>query len=133
MTTTLTDLPTGHVFDPIDFVFDADRVHAYLGAVGDAGPAYAAAGLVPPLAVAALALGGLLNQVGLPPGALHVMEAIEWTAPVPIGARVDCAASLVQRSQRSGWVVTILETRMQVDGAEVMKTRASVMSPAEPS
>jgi acyl dehydratase len=133
VTQTLSDLPAGYTFDPIEFVFDAGRSRAYRDAVGDAGAVYDEAGLVPPLAVAALALGGLLNQAGLPPGALHVMEALEWTAPVPAGARIECTASLAQRSQRSGWIVTIIESHYHVDGAEVMKSRASVMSPAAPS
>lgn len=130
MTSSLTDFAAGHVFPPIQIHVDADRVLAYCRATGDGLPLYADQKVAPPLAVAAFALGALLESVGLPPGTLHVNEALEFLAPVALNANVECSASLVQRSQRGGWIVSVLESQIKLDGALVIRARASVLSPA---
>jgi hypothetical protein len=130
---TLIDLPAGHVFETIVFSVDAERSRAYRGAVADALPLYEAEALVPPLALAALALGGLLNQVGLPPGSLHVNETVEGRVVVPVGASVECRATLAQRSQRGGWIVAVIEAEIRLDGATAVRARSTVLSPMGPS
>jgi hypothetical protein len=129
----LTDLAAGHVFEPIVLTIDAARARAYLDAIGDTNPFYEKEGLVPPLALAALTLGGLLNQVGLPPGSLHVNETVESRHAVAIGATVECRATLAQRSQRAGWVVSVLDSQITLDGELALSARATVMSPGAPA
>jgi hypothetical protein len=131
---TLTDLPAGHIFESTSFVVSAEVARAYRLAAGDAqDSAYAEAGhAVPPLAVAALALGALLREVTLPPGSLHASESIEHHAAVPEGSTVECRARLAQRSVRAGYVWSILETELSVGGAAAVSARATVLSPAEP-
>ena len=133
MPRSLTDLSAGHVFEPIVFTVDAGKARAYREAVGDANPFYEQEGLVPPLALAALTLGALLNQVGLPAGSLHVNESMESRRAVPIGATVECQATLAQRSQRAGWVVSVLDSQVLFDGATALTARATVLSPAGPA
>jgi hypothetical protein len=130
---TLTDLAAGHVFEPIVFTVDAGKARAYRNAVGDTNPFYEVEGLVPPLALAALTLGALLNQVGLPPGTLHVNESMESHRAVAVGTSVECRATLAQRSQRAGWIVSVLDSQISLDGAPALSARATVLSPAEPS
>ena len=130
MPAVLTDLAAGHVFPPITFKVDAEQAYAYCGAVGDALGLYEDAGVVPPLAVAALALGALLEQVSLPPGTLHAAESLSFKAPVAAGATLECRATLAQRSQRSGWIVSVLDTEVSLDGAVAVTARATVLSPA---
>ena len=62
MASILTDLAAGHVFEPFTFTADAARVRAYLAATGDTLAAYEGEGFVPPLAVAAFALGMPLSK-----------------------------------------------------------------------
>ena len=130
MPLSLTDLAAGHVFEPITLTVDTERARAYRAAVGDANPFYEAEGLVPPLALAALTLGALLNQVGLPPGTLHVNETMESHRAVAAGATVECRATLAQRSQRAGWVVSVLDSQVTFEGAPALSARATVLSPA---
>jgi hypothetical protein len=126
----LTEVPTGHDFEPISFSIDAERSRAYRQATGDALPIYDASGNVPPLAVAALALGALLERVELPPGTLHANESASFKRAVPVGARLDCHARLAQRSQRGGWVVSVLETEIRLEGETAVQARATVLCPA---
>jgi hypothetical protein len=129
VSTVLTDLPAGHVFEPIRFSIDAERARAYRGAVGDALPLYDEAGIVPPLAVAAVALGELLESVSLPPGTLHVNESLSFSAAVAPGAALECRAVLALRSLRGGWVVSVLDSEILVDGRAAVTARATVLSP----
>jgi acyl dehydratase len=133
VTVPLTQIPAGHTFEPMTFTVDADRARAYLRATGDTLSLYEDQGAVPPLAVAALALGSLLEAVGLPDGTLHANETMRVHAPVPAGSTLQCNARLAQRSQRGGWVVTALESEITLDGQTVLATRATVMCPAEAS
>jgi acyl dehydratase len=109
-----------------------ERLLAYRRAVGDSLSLYDDVGVAPPLAVAAFALGALLEEVGLPPGSLHVNEGLEYHKAVPVGARLECRAVLAQRSQRSGWIVSVLDSQLLVDGETVISARSSVMSPVNP-
>ncbi len=125
----LVDLPAGHAFPSITVALSQEAVVAYCEAVGDEQPLYAEASLVPPLAAAALCLGALLAEASLPPGSLHANEALELIRPVPVGAEVLCRTTLAKRSQRSGWVFSVLDSRLFVDGEPVLTAVATVLSP----
>ena len=109
---------------------DAERVRAYCAATGDSLALYQDAGVAPSLAVAAFALGVLLESVSLPAGSLHASEALSYKAPVPLDAEVECRAVLAQRSVRGGYVVSVLESDIVHNGQTALTARATVMSPA---
>src|SRR5262249_28798534 len=106
---------------------------AYRAAAGDALKLYEGSDAVPPLAVAALALGALLEHISLPDGTLHASESANFKAAVPPGAQLECHAKLSQRSQRSGWIVSVLDSDIVHNGAVVVTARSTVLSPASPS
>ncbi len=133
MGATIADLAVGHVFDSVTIEIRPERVESYLQAVGDALPVYQDDRVVPPLAVIAFALGNLLESVGLPFGSLHVNESVEFLGAVSIGDSVEFHARLAQRSQRSGWVVSVLETEVSIEGRTVSTAKATVMSPMDGS
>ena len=115
----------------MSIVLDSARCRAYRDATGDTLGVYDALHAVPPLAVAAFALGALLESVGLPPGTLHANESLQAHEVVPEGSTVECRARVAQRSQRGGWVVTVLESDMMLNGASAVFSRATVLCPAE--
>lgn len=129
MSTVLTDLTAGHEFEVVSFSLDKERVSAYLAATGDQPDFYEAGVVTPPLAIAAFALGALLEEVTLPEGTLHISENLSFSAPVPLGAAVECRTRLAQRSVRAGMVVSVLETEIVHDGRLALTARATVMSP----
>ena len=126
MTASLTDFAAGHVFEPVRFTITAADARAYRTAVNDRLPS---SGLVPPLAVAAIALGKLLEQVGLPPGSLHASESLTFAGVVTEGSEIECSTRLSQRSVRGGWVVSVLDTDIASGGATAVSARATVLSP----
>lgn len=131
MSSVITEFPAGHNFDPIQFDIDAERVRAYLNATGDALPLYESANAAPPLAVAAFALGALLEVVTLPDGTLHGSESFQAHAPVPLGATVECRARVAQRSSRGGLIMCVLESDVLHNGENLLTTRAMVICPGE--
>lgn len=133
MTTTLTDVPAGHEFEAISIKLDATRSKAYRDATGDPLAVYEDQAAVPPLAVAAFALGALLESVGLPPGTLHANEYVRAHRIVPADATVECRARVAQRSLRAGRVFVVLESEIVLDGVPAVTTRATVLCEAEAS
>jgi len=126
VTASLTDFAAGHVFEPVRFTITAADAFAYREAVSDRVPA---SGIVPPLAVAAIVLGKLLEQVGLPPGSLHASESLTFAHAVTEGSELECNTRLSQRSVRGGWVVSVLDTEIAAGGATAVSARATVLSP----
>lgn len=132
MPVSLTGLEAGHSFASTTFTISAAMSRAYRVATGDAqDPAYSASAgnAVPPLAVAALALGELLKLVALPEGSLHASESLQFHAPVQEGAVLECRARLAHRSVRAGWVVSVLETDLYDGETCAVNARATVLSP----
>ena len=131
--TVLTELAAGHVFAPTSLHVSAEAARAYRDAADDSLALYDELGLVPPLCVAALALGVLLESVSLPPGSLHANESLQFLSPVPYGSTLECRAVLAQHSQRSSWIVSVLDSEIVLDGRMVLTGRVTVLSPASPS
>jgi hypothetical protein len=129
VSTVLTDLSAGHQFEPVTFTVDAQRVRDYLAACGDSVALYERQNVAPPLAIAAFALGALLEEVTLPEGTLHISENLSFHKPVPLDGDVECSARLAQRSVRAGMVVSVLETEIKHGGELALTARATVMSP----
>jgi hypothetical protein len=130
VTQPLTALAAGHVFDPIQFTITAADARAYREAVLEQLPSSnLPRRLVPPLAVAALALGKLLAQVELPPGSLHASESLEFYLAIQEDSDLECRARLSQRSVRAGWVVSVLDTDIRFGGKSAVSARARVLSP----
>ncbi len=128
----LPHLPKGHAFPKTVFLLSGDDAASYLEAVGDANPLYAETGLAPPLAVAARALGALLDTIELPAGTLHTGQEVEAHAGVPIGAELNLSGRIAQRSERAGLVISVLDFAVTAGGAGApcVTGRTTVMAPA---
>ena len=134
MSTNIELLEKGHRFPPVSFALDEATVRQYLEAVEDAalpalcrdeGQAWA-----PPMAVAALALRGLMEAMGLPAGAVHGSQEFEFRRPVAVGERLASRAWVAHRSQRSGWLALAVEMEATDEaGQTVLAGRASVLIP----
>ena len=77
-----------------------DRVRQYLAAVGDQQPAYFDLALAPPLALSAWSLGSLLQQLSLPPGAIHSLQDVETIRGVRFGEEIHSTAQVNKPRQR---------------------------------
>lgn len=123
-------LPRGHEFSPSTFAVSAGDVSTYLAAVQDESGVYGEA--VPPLAVAAAALRALLEHLELPAGTLHTAQEVECLAAVPAGASLTMAGRVAQRSERGGFVASVIEFEVAPEGSRTgpaLAGRATVMAP----
>jgi hypothetical protein len=129
------DLPRGHELSATHFRLGVDDVRRYLEAVEDRSNAYGhgteGPAWVPPLAVAALALRAVLEQVEVPAGALHAGQEVEFRCPVPVGAFMRSRARVAQRSEMRGAVVSVIEFDVREEGsaAPAVVGRATVIVP----
>ncbi len=115
------------------FRLDAETVARYAEAVGDQcalrdpddGVAY-----VPPMAIGALSLRGVIDDLAIPGGTLHVAQEIDFLGAVKVGETLKCEATLAQKSVRGG--VRFVVVRMAVSdstGCQVMKGKSTITIP----
>lgn len=123
----ISSFPRGHEFPPATFTVGAERVAAYLRAVGDDG---AYGGRVPPLAAAALGLAALQEQVSLPQGSLHTGQEVEHLAPAREGEDLSMTARIAQRSERQGFVISVIEFEVAGAAGTAVRARTTIMAPA---
>jgi hypothetical protein len=127
----LADLPAGYAFPSISFIVDGEQSRAYRAATGDTLPLYDEQNAVPPLAVAALALGALMEVIDLPDGTLHGNESMEVHAVVPAGAVLHCTPMVTRNATRAGMVFTTFEFVITYEVAPAVTARSTVLFPAE--
>ena len=123
----ISDLPRGHVFAPAQFSLDDAAVRRYLEAVGDRG-AYGDG--VPPLAAVALGLAALQEQLSLPAGALHTGQEVEHRAVIRRGASLSLQGRVAQRSERQGFVISVIEFEIAEKETMAVRARTTIMAPA---
>jgi acyl dehydratase len=130
MPQTLAQLEKGHSFPPAPFTLTDHWVREYIAAVGDT--AIESAGAVPPMALAALSIRCLLEQSGLPPGAIHVAQELVFRRPVAVDETLAASAEVASRGERQGWVLmgVALEVADEA-GQSVMSGRATITFPLD--
>ena len=111
---------------------DEESVLAYLHAVGDELPIYFDTGLAPPICGVALALGQILQQTRLPPGAIHSLQEFDTLMPIAMGSKLRTLAWLER--QRERWGLRFLTFGLSMEdqdhrGALGIKTTLLVTDP----
>ena len=125
--TSISAFPRGHEFPAARFAIGADAIAAYLRSVGDHGDYR---GCVPPLAAVALGLSALQAHISLPDGSLHTGQEVEQTGPVPEGEDLTLTGRIAQRSERQGFVISVIEFEISGSGAAAVHARTTIMAPA---
>jgi acyl dehydratase len=124
-------LPKGHEMPPLTFELSPEWVREYVAAVEDEAIGTLDEGLVPPMAVAALAVRSLLEGAQLPPAAVHLGQEMAFLKPVRVGERLAVRARVVSRGERQGWVLMGIDLNVEDEGGSpVMNGRATVTMPA---
>ena len=113
--------------------FDAtqDSVDEYLYSVGDVLSIYKETGLAPPLYSAASALGALLRELALPPGAIHSLQEVETLAPVAIGSSVKISALVEKPRRRAGLEFITVVCSVESGGALALTSKSTVLVRSE--
>src|SRR5919204_2972494 len=106
------DLTPGYTFPSTVLALDAQTVERYLWATQDDNALYwhdGAVHLVPPLAVAALALRGIAQEVALAPGSLHTGQELLFRRLITVGERLTVQAHVTASSGRRGFVARAID------------------------
>ena len=105
-------------------------VGQYLEAVGDPLPDYLELGIVPPLAISALALGNLLEKLALPGGAIHSVQEVNTVRAVRLGEELVGWAGLERPRQRANLqFITANYWVQDTAGNDVQRGKSTVLVP----
>ena len=105
----LTSLEPGQTLLSEPLVISIGDAAQYRAAVGDDAGLYAREHVVPPMAVAAKLMTAAMDAVGLPAGAVHTGQELEFAKPVAEGTELACTVVVVQNSLRQGTRFLVLE------------------------
>ena len=106
----LESVEAGRAFPPTPLDLSKNAIIRLLGSLEATLPVDGAGEeLIPPSAVASLALGALLSHVALPAGTLHASQEIRMVRAVPIGAKAVCEAEVSAVSSRGSMTFVTLD------------------------
>jgi acyl dehydratase len=109
------------------FTASAADVATYLAATGE--PEGRWGELVPPLALGAWTIAAVLEQLPLPPGAVHAAQEFTFLAPVAVGTTLDVTLEVAQQSVRQGTHLLVIAAELRA-GHPVLAGRATIAAPA---
>ena len=128
----IADLNAGHEFSPARHTLRPQDVARYLEAAGDENALFHADGYVPPTALAAYALGGVLSEIDLPPGAIHSAQELTVSRPVASNEDVVFRARLSRNTTMRGMRFLYIDfTGEDADSQRVINGRSVVVVPGE--
>ena len=126
-------LTTGQIVSHHTYQLDEDMVGEYLDAVKDVSDLPLkddGLRLAPPMSMAALSLRGVVQDLQIPGGTLHVGQEFEFTKAVTVGSTLVCEATLAQNSVRGGMrIMVVTSTVRDADEVEVMSGKSTIMLP----
>ncbi|MDP9238291.1 MAG: MaoC family dehydratase [Chloroflexota bacterium] len=128
--TSISSFPRGHEFPAVEFTISSADLGAYLDAVGDRNDY---GGAVPPLCAVARALNALQEQIALPEGSLHTGQEVEHLSLVPAGQPLQLSGRIAQRSERQGFVISVIEFEVAASDGVALRARATIMAPGSAS
>lgn len=94
------ELITGYEFAPVGFRPDGEMVTAYLSAIEGDKRIYEEDKLVPPMAIAALAMAAMAAGMSLPPGTIHVSQEFQFLSTVSINEALTSYARVNRKIER---------------------------------
>ena len=130
-------LAVGQEVSRQSYVLDKKSVALYMEAVQDNSSVdtpYESTGLAnlaPPMSVAALSLRGVVTDLKIPGGTLHVGQEITYNKPVEVGEHLDCLAVLTSNNVRGDWRFMVVDLQVSDSTGEiVMGGKSTILLPA---
>ncbi len=127
-------LAVGDVISDRRFPLGLDGVGKYAAAVRDESGVFDPADespTVPPMAVATFALRGVLDDLGIPEGTIHVGQEMAFLGAVATGEELNCKAVISQNGVKTGY--RLLAVGMDVrdlNDRQVMTAKSTILVPA---
>ena len=130
-------LAVGQEVSRQSYVLDKKSVALYMEAVQDNSSVdtpYESTGLAnlaPPMSVAALSLRGVVTDLKIPGGTLHVGQEMTYSKPVEVGEQLDCTAVLTSNNVRGDWRFMVVDLQVSDStGKIVMGGKSTILLPA---
>ena len=128
------DLDPGQEISKHSYQVDEGMVANYVSAVQDSNPALCdgeSVRLIPPMAIAALSIRGVIQDLRIPGGTIHAGQEFEFKSAVAVGDSLECRATLVQNSVRGDWRFLVIDCSVTDDNdSDVMSGKSTIMIPA---
>ncbi len=126
------ELEIGTIVSKQSYVLDRESVQKYILAVEDSTFSTVAesSNIAPPMSIAALSLRGVVNDLNIPGGTLHIGQELSFLKTVPIGMYLECEAVLSSNSVRGDFRFMVVDLSVRDDVKEhVMKGKSTIMLP----
>jgi hypothetical protein len=125
-------LHEGFEFPPSRFQIDAATVADFLQATGETSPLFKDSPFIPPMAIAARAIGSLGIGTLVPAGVIHVTQQLEFLKPAKVGSELECRTRVERFIARAG--LTMITVAMNVSddtGTKVLSGKIGFILPLE--
>lgn len=86
-------------------------------------------GIVPPLALGALALAALMEEMPLPAGVFHSAQEFDFFEAVPFEATLDLHIAVERRAERAGTLYTTVGLELRFEDRMACRGHATVVLP----
>ena len=124
------ELAAGYEFEPAGFRLDDEAVSAYLEAVEGDKSIYEEKRMVPPMAIAALAMAAMAAGLSMPPGAVHVSQDLQFLSMVSIDEVLTSFAKVNRKVERGKFhMLTIGIKVLNQEQAAVISGETSFILP----
>ncbi len=126
------ELEIGTIVSKQSYVLDRESVQKYILAVEDSTFSTVAesSNIAPPMSIAALSLRGVVNDLNIPGGTLHIGQELSFLKTVPVGMYLECEAVLSSNSVRGDFRFMVVDLSVRDDVKEhVMKGKSTIMLP----
>jgi hypothetical protein len=125
------DLTRGDTLSPIPLRVRPGEASAYLNATGESREHWA--DTIPPLIPGVFVLAVMMEQISLPPGALHTGQEFEFLRATQPDEPLEVQIRVAQHSERQGNVILTLTFELHPPGSpadQVLRGRSTVIAPA---
>lgn len=128
------ELTTGYEFAPVDFRPDVEMVTAYLSAIEGDKSIYDKDKIVPPMAIAALAMAAMSQGLVLPPGTVHVSQELQFGDTVKIDETLTSYARVNRKVERGKFNMLTVGINVQKESkVTVLTSETGFILPAVPT
>ena len=124
------NLSPGDIISKRSYVIDEQIVNEYLFATQDHNSKNLT-NSIPSMIIAALGIRGVVNDLKIPGGTLHVGQEINFTQSVSIGETLKCEANLLSNTVKKEWrFMSVGIEVLNQNNDLVMEGKSSIMLPA---
>ena len=124
------NLSPGDIISKRSYVIDEQIVNEYLFATQDQNSKKLTSA-IPSMIIAALGIRGVVNDLKIPGGTLHVGQEINFTQSVSIGETLKCEANLLSNTVKKEWrFMSVGIEVLNQNNDLVMEGKSSIMLPA---